>query len=72
MNVTQMKVETDSDHKTEVTLWVTCKSVEDIEDIGAWLELAKDFVSGWHTVVAKRAPAKASGNVSPINKGKTP
>jgi hypothetical protein len=69
MKVTQLKIDTDADAATDVTIWVTCTTVEDIDDVAAWLELAKDFVAGWREVRAKRTNRPAT--VTPI-KGKTP
>ena len=47
IDVTNLEVECAADGGSKVTVWCKCNSTEDIDDVIAWLELAKAMIEGW-------------------------
>lgn len=73
MKTNDLKVEGDANGTTLVKVWAECRSVEDIDDIVAWLRLAKSMISKWEKIrnrhaKASHAPEAAAGkneNIKP-------
>lgn len=63
MKISDLKIESADCGKTTVSLWVRCSSVEDVDNLIAWLGLAKHVIRGWEKINAKasRAAQAATG-----------
>lgn len=56
MDITNMSVECDEKGQSKVSLYLKARSVEDLDDIIAWLQLAKQVTAKWEKIRAKREP----------------
>lgn len=57
MDITSLEWESDSKGNPKISVWAKCHTVEDVDDIIAWLHLAKDMMRKWEKIRSKRAPA---------------
>jgi hypothetical protein len=66
MKVTHMDVRCDRSQELHTEIWCECYSVEDVDDLMAWLLLAKDMMKKWKKIRSRRAeasqPPKASAS----------
>jgi hypothetical protein len=60
MDITSLEFEIDSKCRPKVSVWAKCHTVEDVDDIIAWLHLAKDMMRKWEKIRSKHAPASQS------------
>jgi hypothetical protein len=44
--------------KATAKIWVQCHTPEDVEEIIAWLKMAKDNMRAWEKIDAQARPAK--------------
>ena len=63
MKINGLKIESGHNGKTIVEIWSACHSIEDVDDVIAWLGLAKQVMRGWEKINAK-APRKAEAAAS--------
>ncbi len=54
MDITSLEWEADSKGNPKISVWAKCHTVEDVEDIIAWLHLAKDMMRKWEKIREKR------------------
>lgn len=57
MKISNLDVCCDMSHKQHLEIRCECYSVEDVEDLVAWLMLAKDMMAKWDEVRSRRAQA---------------
>lgn len=61
MDLTNLEIECEG--KTCIKVWAKCHNAEDVDDIIAWLRLAKDVMIKWEKIRARNAkvsqPTKA-------------
>jgi len=57
MDITSLEWEADSKGNPKISVWAKCHTVEDVEDMIAWLHLAKDMMRKWEKIRSNRAPA---------------
>ena len=57
MDITSIGWEADSEGNPKISVWAKCHTVEDVEDIIAWLHLAKDMMRKWEKIRSSRAQA---------------
>ena len=55
MEITSLECKCDNKGGTQINVWAKCHSVEDVDDIIAWLHLAKTLMKGWDKIEKKRA-----------------
>jgi hypothetical protein len=72
MDVTNLEIECHADGGSKVTAWTKCRSTEDIDDLVAWLGLARGLMVEWQSIRATRRHYRDGENVTPIKKGKEP
>lgn len=65
MDVTTIGLECESDGTTRIVLWMKAWSPDDIDDVLAWLSMARQLMVDWREIRDKR-----SNVVTPIKKGK--
>lgn len=53
MKINGLKIESGYNGKTIVEIWSTCHSEEDVNDVIAWLGLAKHVIRSWEKIHAK-------------------
>lgn len=63
MNIKGLKIESGNNGKTIVEVWAQCHSMDDCDDIIAWLGLAKYVIEEWGNINAK-APRTAKAPAS--------
>lgn len=67
MKVQDLKIESAANGTTCVKFWCECHSADDVDDIVAWLELAKTVMVEWerireqHRAKTSNAPQAATG-----------
>jgi hypothetical protein len=66
LDVTSLDMECHDDGTTKVTVWVKCWSSDDIDDVIAWLKLAKSMMKSWETIRKKEQAHGTNRNVQPI------
>lgn len=65
MDITSLEFECDSKGKPKIAVWAKCHSVDDVDDIIAWLHLAKAMMIKWdkirnrHEKASRKAEASA-------------
>jgi hypothetical protein len=57
VKITGLKIESSESGRTVVEVWSKCSSVSDVDDLIAWLGLAKHVIRGWEKINAKNARA---------------
>lgn len=57
MKVTHMDVRCDRSQELHTEIWCECRSIEDVDDLMAWLSLAKDMMKKWDKIRSRRAEA---------------
>ena len=50
LDVTNLGIECAADGGSKVIVWCKCHSTGDIDDVIAWLELAKTMVESWKQI----------------------
>lgn len=50
MKVTELAVKCDAEGEAVVEVWVKCATRDDLDDVIAWLELAKQMVGKWQKI----------------------
>jgi hypothetical protein len=61
MKISDLKIECDD--RTCVTVWVKCQSPEEIDNLIAWLQLAKSVMLKWEKINANASrPSKATAS----------
>lgn len=55
MDITNLEV--DCAHKPCIKVWAKCETPEDVDDIIAWLRLAKDLLIKWEKIRGRHAKA---------------
>jgi len=63
VKVSNLDVRCDRSQKQHLEIWCECYSIEDVDDLMAWLLLAKDMMRKWDKIRAKRnSPELASSS----------
>jgi hypothetical protein len=62
MDISDLKIECDG--RTCVKVWAKCHSAEDIDDMIAWLHLAKGLMLKWEKIRARNAEAPRAPKAS--------
>src|SRR5581483_5835742 len=57
VKISGLKIESVEEGKTRVEVWSVCRSVDDVDDLIAWLGLAKHVIRGWEKINAKASRA---------------
>jgi hypothetical protein len=50
LDVTSLDIECHADGSAKVSAWVKCWTTDDIDDVIAWLELAKTMMQKWEAI----------------------
>jgi hypothetical protein len=53
LDVTSLDMQCHDDGTAKVTVWVKCWSLDDIDDVIAWLKLAKSMMKSWEAIRKK-------------------
>lgn len=73
LKISGLGIECDEEGHSHVSIWVKCRTVEDVDDVIAWLGLAKQMMAKWERIrrreskqghkapVASNSPALATG-----------
>jgi hypothetical protein len=73
----QQRIDCCEDGETEISVWGDLDSPEDVEQLIAWLKLAKNLMVGWKRIHEKARHGEAShravvaGNIRPDPKRNT-
>jgi hypothetical protein len=67
IDITSMQIECDATGDSKVTLWVKCKTAEDIDDVTLWLAEARALMIQWKGIRTARGDRT---NVTPLKKEK--
>jgi hypothetical protein len=59
MEISTMAIEADITGRSTVKLWCKCHSAQDIDDVIAWLNLARSMMDAWHAQRADADPPPA-------------
>lgn len=68
MRINHLKINGGNNGMTIVEVWADCHTVEDIDDIIAWLQMAKTVMIKWDKIngkAARKAKAAAGKNETP-------
>lgn len=47
MKITELKLNSGYNGQTIVDLWVTCHTIEEVDDVIAWMQFAKQMMLEW-------------------------
>jgi hypothetical protein len=53
LDVTNLNLDCDADGSAKVTIWCRCRTADDIDDVIAWLTLAKTMTEKWQEIRSK-------------------
>jgi len=60
LKISNLDVRCDRSQRQHLEIWCECHSVEDVDDLMAWLLLAKDMMKKWDRIRSRRAQASQS------------
>jgi hypothetical protein len=60
LDVTNLEIECHTDGSTKVKVWCNCFQPDDIDDLVAWLGLAKTVMERWGEIREKRSAARGA------------
>lgn len=64
MKISQLDVRCDRSQKQHLEIWCECNSPEDVDDLMAWLLLAKAMMKKWDNIRSRRAETSQSPQAS--------
>jgi hypothetical protein len=59
MQISELSMNFGYNGKTIVTAWCKCHTADDVEEIIAWLKMAKDNMRAWEKIDAQARPKGA-------------
>lgn len=70
MDITSLEMKCKEDGSTKIEVWAKCNSIEDCDDMIAWLQLAKSVIIKWNKINARtsqtpKAPTGKNENAQP-------